>query len=177
MLAGSVTVQLRAQWGRNPLVPTTGTCVTITHRLAPISSKRVFQSTHPFRPNCDLEPFTSYNTFCISVALSWALWHSGLRGSTISMWASQGQCWHRTEALESEFPGEKPTLLLIIWYWTSNFLSLGFPKMRCNNNHHVFILYYFLGTWLISDMHCFDLILIKSLLSLFYIWQTDVYGS
>ena len=117
-----------------------------TQRLAPTSNKLVFQSTHPFRSNCDLEPFISYNTFCISVALPWALWLSGLRGSTISMWASQGQCWHRTEALESEFPGEKPILLLTVWYWTSNFLSLGFPKMRCNNNHHVFILYYFLGT-------------------------------
>lgn len=44
-----------------------------TQHLAPISNKLVFQSTHPFRSNCDLEPFISYNTFCISMALSWAL--------------------------------------------------------------------------------------------------------
>lgn len=109
-----------------PLFSPFGICLTITHSVCPQQATNFCSS---LSIHSDLimtsEPFISCNTFCTNVALSGALWLSGLCGSTISMRANQGQCWHKTGALETEFLGGRPTLPLTVWHWTTDFLLIS----------------------------------------------------
>lgn len=130
-----------------------GTCLPIMQCLPPTNNKPVSQSKLPFRSNHDSEPFILCNT---------NVFHTNVAFFCVAKPAMVHA--HINQGLGVGLPGRETNstaycMILTTWLHLS---TTPPPKLDVNNNHHVFIFYhYFLGTLLIFDMYCHNLILTK----------------